>query len=71
MRAAKARKRLASPPEPEPKFKTVRYLHLSWAVRDDLSGHVEWMPLTSVRDMTRRISVLARHYQPGPAARSK
>jgi len=64
MRAAKERKRMArSPSEDEPKMK--RTTCLSWAVRDDLSGQVEWMELKSARDVFRRVTVLLKYYQPG------
>jgi len=63
MRAAKERKRLENPPEHEPKME--RTTCLSWAVRDDLTGHVEWLPIKSARDVFRRITILLRHYQPG------
>ena len=63
MRAAKERKRLAQPAETEAKME--RTTCLSWAVRDDLTGHVEWLPLKSARDTFRRVTVLLRHYQPG------
>ena len=65
MRAAKERKRLERGPiEEEPKLQRVRYPHLSWAMRDDLSGEVVWMELKSIRDMSRRAGVVARYYQP-------
>lgn len=63
MRAVKERKRLANPPEHEPRM--IPTTGLSWAVRDDLTGHVEWFPLKSARDVFRRITILLRHYQPG------
>lgn len=50
-------------PEPEPRLE--RTVCLSWAVRDDLTGHVEWLPLKSARDTFRRVTVLLRHYHPG------
>jgi len=63
MRAAKERKRLANPRAEEPKM--IRTTGLSWAVRDDLTGHVEWLSLKSVRDTARKVGVLLKHYQPG------
>lgn len=63
MRAAKERKRLANPPEHEPKME--RTTCLSWAVRDDITGHVEWLPLKSARDAFRRVTILLKFYQPG------
>lgn len=67
MRAAKERKRLARDPgdysEP-PHGGIVRHPNLSWAMRDDRTGETVWMPFTSVRDMTRRASTVARYYQP-------
>jgi hypothetical protein len=70
MRAAKERKRLENPVEREPKM--LRTTGLSWAVRDDLTGHVEWLPLKSARDTFRKVTVLLKFYQPGfpPRARS-
>jgi hypothetical protein len=66
MRAAKERKRLArGPVENEPKYRVVRHPHLSWAVRDDLSGVIVWMPMRSARDTFRRVSALLKYYQPG------
>ena len=68
MRAAKERKRLeranAGYGELPPRGKIVRYPHLSWAMRDDLSGDVVWMPLISIRDMAKRAGMVARFYQP-------
>jgi len=63
MRAAKERKRCANPPEAEPRLK--RTTCLSWAVRDDLSGLIVWLPLKSARDVFRRVSILLQHYRPG------
>lgn len=66
MRAAKERKRLKlGPREDEPKMKIVRHPFLSWAVRDELSGQVCWMPMLSARDVFRRITVLLKFYEPG------
>lgn len=70
MRAAKARKReerIAAGliDEPEPKMLVVRHPHISWAMRDDLSGEVVWMEFKSVRDLARRAGMVARYYQPG------
>lgn len=68
MRAAKERKRLANGPrEEEPRMIMARHPHISWAMRDDLSGEVVWMEFKSVRDMARRISVVARYYSPNGA----
>lgn len=53
----------ASAPEREPQM--VRTTGLSWAVRDDVSGVVVWMPLKSCRDVARRVTVLLREYRPG------
>ena len=65
MRAAKERKRIErGSVEHEPNMRVVRYPHLSWAMRDDLSGDVVWMEFKSVRDMARRVGVVARFYQP-------
>lgn len=65
MRAAKERKRLERGPiEENPSMKIVRHPHISWAMRDDLSGDVVWMPLISIRDMARRAGMVAKFYQP-------
>ena len=65
MRAAKERKRLdRGPRDEEPRGRIVRHPHLSWAVRDDLSGEVVWMEFRSVRDMARRAGMVAKFYQP-------
>jgi hypothetical protein len=69
MRAAKARKRealIAEGWEPEPKFN--RFFPLAIGVRDKLTGDTCWIDLKSVRDATRRISVILRHYVPGAAS---
>lgn len=50
-------------PEREPRLP--RTTGLSWAVRDDTSGVVEWMELKSARDVFRRVTVLLRYYKPG------
>ena len=64
MRAAKERKRLEREPiEEEPRM--IRTTDLSWAVRDDITSHVEWLPLKSARDTFRRVTVLLRYYHPG------
>lgn len=68
MRAAKERKRLErGPRDDEPRGPIVRHPHLSWAMRDDLSGQVVWMEFKSLRDMTRRAGMVARFYQPSKA----
>jgi hypothetical protein len=65
MRAAKERKRLErGPVEHEPRMLVVRHPHLSWAMRDELSGDVVWMDFKSVRDMAKRAAMVARFYQP-------
>jgi len=64
-RAAKERKRIArGGVEEHPRFVAVRHPFLSWAMRDDLSGDVVWMPFVSVRDTSRRAAIVARLYQP-------
>lgn len=44
MRAAKVRKRLEHPPEPEPKME--RYFPLSWGLRDEAAPILAWMKTT-------------------------
>ena len=67
MRAAKARRRQARVDAglvvAEPRLE--RTTGLSWAVRDDLTGHVEWRPLKSARDTARRVNVILKYYRPG------
>lgn len=62
-RASKERKRLASPPQMEPKME--RFFPLEFGVRHtgDMST-AAWVPFKSVRDATRRLSVVQRFYQP-------
>ncbi len=60
MREAKARKRLANPPENEPHFE--RWLPLELGVRDKRTGEVAWTDLRSVRDAAKRISVVLKNY---------
>ncbi len=71
MRAAKERRRMErGPREDEPhRGPIVRHPHLSWAVRDDLSGDVVWMEMKSARDTFRRVTVLLKFYQPGKGIR--
>ena len=65
MRAAKERKRLErGPRETEPRGRLVRHPHLSWAVRDELSGEIVWMEMKSARDTFRRVTVLLKFYLP-------
>ena len=67
MRAAKERKRIErGPREEEPKMIVLRHPHLSWAMRDDLSGEIVWMSFLSVRDMARRAGLVAKFYDPRP-----
>jgi hypothetical protein len=64
MRAAKERKRIARGRRDEPP-KMIRSTGLSFAIRDDLSGDVVWMPLVSARDVFRRVTVVLKYYMPG------
>lgn len=64
-RAAKERKRIErGGVEEYPRLVAVRHPFLSWAMRDDLSGEVVWMPFVSVRDTAKRAAVVANLYQP-------
>lgn len=63
MRAAKARKRLANPPERKPKL--VRWYALEFGVRDKVTGETVWMDLRSTRDVAKRVAVVLKYYQPG------
>lgn len=60
MRAAKERKRLANPPEHEPKFE--RWFPLELGLRDKTSGEVAWLDFKSIRDAARRLSVVQKFY---------
>jgi hypothetical protein len=62
-RWAKWRAEAASRPEPEPKMQ--RWYPLAFGVRDKTLGVECWMDLRSLRDVTRRLAVLLRYYQPG------
>lgn len=66
MRAAKERKRLASPPtEQEPKLE--RWHRFEFGVRDKLTGRFSygeaWTDLKSVRDVVRRLRVVLKFCQ--------
>ena len=64
-RAAKERKRIERGGiEKYLRMKVVRHPFLSWAMRDDLSGEVVWMPFVSVRDTAKRAAIVAKFYQP-------
>lgn len=63
MRAAKERKRLANPPEYEPKM--IRWFPLEFGVRDKVTGETVWMDLRSTRDVAKRVAVVLKYYQPG------
>jgi hypothetical protein len=63
MRAAKARKRLATQPDPEPKME--RWCPLQIGVRDRVSGDVAWTEFRSIRDAVRRLTVVRRFYKAG------
>lgn len=61
MRAARERKRLERP-APEIGIRA-RYRHpLELGLRDTRTGEVAWVPFRSVRDATRRLAVVAKHY---------
>lgn len=60
MRAAKAAKRLANPPEQEPRME--RWFPLEVGVRDKRSGEVAWIDFRSVRDAAKRLSVIQHNY---------
>ena len=58
MRAAKERKRLANPPEHEPKME--RWFPIELGVRDKLTGETAWVDLRSVRDAVKRLGVVIK-----------
>lgn len=60
MRSAKERKRLANPPEPQPKL--IRYFPLELGIRDKRTNEVAWVDLKSLRDAIRRLSVVLKFY---------
>jgi hypothetical protein len=62
MRAAKAAKRMASPPA-EPSPKRSPYFPLELGVRDTRTGEVAWVPLRSVRDAGRRLRLVLKFYR--------
>lgn len=61
MRAAKERKRLANPIQREPGL--VPYYPLQFGVRDKRTGDTAWIDFKSVRDATRRLSVIQKYYR--------
>lgn len=61
MRAAKERKRLANPVEREPKM--IRWYPLELGVRNKVTQETAWIDLKSVRDATRRLSVILKFYE--------
>lgn len=62
MRAAKERKRLEFPVEREPKM--IRYFPFELGVRVKHTGETAWIDLRSVRDASRRLSVVLKYYTP-------
>jgi len=60
MRAAKERKRLANPIEREPRME--RWYPLELEFRDRRTGEIAWVPFRSIRDATRRLSIVRREY---------
>lgn len=61
MRAAKERKRLANPVEPETKL--VRWFPLELGLRDKRTGETAWVDFRSVRDAARRLLIVQKYYQ--------
>ena len=59
MRAAKARKRLENPPEPEPKL--VRYYPFEFGVRVKATGETHFVDLRSVRQAAQALSLILKY----------
>jgi hypothetical protein len=64
MRAAKARKRLDNPLEPE-EARGAPFYPLQIGVRDKLSGEVSFVDFRSVRDAAKRLALVQKFYIPG------
>ena len=60
MRAAKERKRIASPVEREPE--RVRYYPLQLGVRNKITGETAWVDFRSIRDAAKRLTVVKKYY---------
>jgi hypothetical protein len=60
MRATKEAKRLANPPDQEPRM--VRWFPLEIGLRDKRTGEVAWTDFRSVRDAAKRLSVVQSNY---------
>ena len=58
MRAAKERKRLANPPEQEPKME--RFNRFEFGVRDRLTGEAAWTELKSVRHAAKSLGLILK-----------
>jgi len=60
MHAAKARRRLADPPEREPRM--VRWFPLELGLRDKRTGEAAWVDFKGLRDALRRLAVVRKYY---------
>ena len=60
MRAEKERKRLANPPEHEPRM--VRYHRFEFGVRDRITGEVAFTELRSVRQAATALGLILKHF---------
>jgi hypothetical protein len=60
MRAEKERKRLANATEREPQMK--RWHRYEYAVRDKQTGDTAWADIVSVRNASKAISLILKHY---------
>jgi hypothetical protein len=59
MRAAKERKRLENPREPETKME--RWNRFEFGVRDKLNGEVAWHDLVSVRHAAKALGLILKN----------
>ena len=57
---ARERKRIANPIEREPKL--LRYCPLELGVRNKHTGETAWTDFKSVRDATRRLTIIQKFY---------
>lgn len=61
MRAAKERKRMAQPREPDPRM--IRFYPLEFRVHNKLTGEVsDWHDIRSARHIAKQISLLLKYF---------
>jgi hypothetical protein len=59
MRAAKARKRLDTPPEP----RMEKWYRFQYGVRDKTTGETHFRDLVSVRQAAKALGLILKHYR--------